>query len=145
MARSVRCGPLLPVSPQGSNVLRLEIVISDMCAANLPAQERIYAIEVLNGTKSQGLARNTSELYQSFGYDVIRIGNAENTDYDKTVVIDRIGNQAVAKAIAQVIQCANIQTTTVGAVDTDDYGTEAIVDFSIILGKDFNGRYVIGQ
>jgi anionic cell wall polymer biosynthesis LytR-Cps2A-Psr (LCP) family protein len=109
------------------------------------AQERIYAIEVLNGTKSQGLARNTSELYQSFGYDVIRIGNAENTDYDKTVVIDRIGNQAVAKAIAQVIQCANIQTTTVGAVDTDDYGTEAIVDFSIILGKDFNGRYVIGQ
>lgn len=119
--------------------------LAGLASEGSAAQERIYAIEVLNGTKSQGLARNTSELYQSFGYDVIRIGNAENTDYDKTVVIDRIGNQAVAKAIAQVIQCANIQTTTVGTVDTDDYGTEAIVDFSIILGKDFNGRYVIGQ
>lgn len=39
--------PLLPVSPQGSNVLRLEIVISDMCTPNLPAQERTYEIASL--------------------------------------------------------------------------------------------------
>jgi polyisoprenyl-teichoic acid--peptidoglycan teichoic acid transferase len=106
------------------------------------AQERIYALEVLNGTKSQGLARNTSELYQSFGYDVIRTGNAENTEYEKTVIIDRIGNAAVASIIAKVIQCDNIQTANVEQSDSGDYGTEATVDFTVILGKDFDGRYV---
>jgi len=105
-------------------------------------QERIYAIEVLNGTKSQGLARTTSELYQSFGYDVIRVGNTEDSEYEKTVIIDRIGNQTVASTIAQVIKCANIETTSVDTTDTTDLGTEATVDFTIILGRDFNGRYV---
>lgn len=116
--------------------------IAGLVSEDASAQERIYALEILNGTKSQGLARNTSELFQSFGYDVIRVGNAENVDYDKTVVIDRIGNTAVAEAVALIIQCENIQSTSVVFTPEDDYGTEAIVDFTIILGKDFNGRYV---
>lgn len=106
------------------------------------AQERIYAIEILNGTRSQGLARNTSELYQSFGYDVIRVANAEEMDHDKTVIIDRIGNETVASTIAQVIQCEDIRTANVDTLNPGDYGTEAVVDFTIILGRDFNGRYV---
>lgn len=106
------------------------------------AQERVYSLEILNGTRSQGLAKNTSELYQSFGYDVIRVGNAEESELDKTVIIDRIGNTTVASSIAQVIQCDNMQTASVDASNPEDYGTEAIVDFTIILGRDFNGRYV---
>lgn len=106
------------------------------------AHERIYALEILNGTRSQGLAGSTSELYQSFGYDVIRVANAEVSDQEKTIVIDRIGNETVAETIAQVIQCTNIQKTSVENLDVDDYGTEATVDFTIILGKDFTGRYV---
>jgi len=106
------------------------------------AQERVYSLEILNGTRSQGLAKNTSELYQSFGYDVIRVGNAEESELDKTVIIDRIGNATVASSIAQVIQCDNMQTASVDASNPEDYGTEAIVDFTIILGRDFNGRYV---
>lgn len=106
------------------------------------AQERIYAIEILNGTRIQGLAGETSELYQSFGYDVIRVANAEVTDQEKTLVIDRIGNETVASTIAQVIQCTNIQKTSIENFDIGDYGTEATVDYTIILGKDFNGRYV---
>ena len=114
-------------------------------------QERVYALEVQNGTKTQGLARNTSELYQSFGYDVIRTGNTEipgkagsaaQSEYEKTVVIDRIGNQAVATTIAKVIQCTNIQTASLEQTDTGENGAEASVDFTIILGKDFDGRYV---
>jgi Transcriptional regulator len=116
--------------------------LGGLASENSAAQERIYALEILNGTKSQGLARNTSELYQSFGYDVIRTGNAEETEYDKTVIIDRIGNAAVASTIAQVIQCTNIQATGVDSGEAQEYGSEAVVDFTIILGKDFNGRYV---
>jgi hypothetical protein len=118
--------------------------LGGLASESAAAQERIYALEVLNGTKKQGLARNTSELYQSFGYDVIKTGNVEDSsDYDKTVIIDRIGNPAVAATIGQVIQCSNVQTTSVESQDASDYGTEATVDFTIILGKDFNGRYVI--
>ena len=116
--------------------------LAGLASEDATTQERIYSLEILNGTKTQGLARNTSELYQSFGYDVIRIGNAETNEYDKTLIIDRIGNSAVASAIAQVIQCDNVQTTSVAEDDTEDLGTEATVDFTIILGKDFNGRYV---
>jgi anionic cell wall polymer biosynthesis LytR-Cps2A-Psr (LCP) family protein len=105
-------------------------------------QERVYALEILNGTKSQGMARVTSELYQSFGYDVIRTGNAENAECEKTVIIDRIGNAAVALTIGQVIQCSNVQSTSVVPTDDGNFGTEATVDFTIIIGKDFNGRYV---
>jgi len=116
--------------------------LAGLASEGAAAQERIYALEILNGTKSQGLALKTSELYQSFGYDVIKTANAEAAEYDKTVVIDRIGNPAVASTIAQVIQCENIQTTPVEAGDAEGTGTEASVDFTIIIGKDFNGRYV---
>ncbi|MBN1616206.1 MAG: LCP family protein, partial [Spirochaetales bacterium] len=116
--------------------------LAGLTSENAAAQERIYALEILNGTGSHGLARNTSELYQSFGYDVLRIGNAETTETDQTVIIDRIGNQAVAQTVAQVIQCSNIVSTSVTDTGDDLYGTEAVVDFTIILGKDFNGRYV---
>ena len=109
------------------------------------AQERIYALEILNGTRKQGLARKTSELYQSFGYDVIAVRNADTAEYEETVLIDRIGNDAVSKSIAQVIQCENVQTASLESFEGEDpasFGTEASVDFTIILGKDFDGRYV---
>jgi anionic cell wall polymer biosynthesis LytR-Cps2A-Psr (LCP) family protein len=119
--------------------------LGGLASEDAAAQERIYAIEILNGTDKQGLAQRTSELYQSFGYDVIRVGNAETSDYTDTLVIDRIGNEHVAKIIAQIIQCEAIRSTLPEESSTDLYGTEAIVDYTIILGKDFNGRYVLSQ
>lgn len=119
--------------------------LGGLASEDAAAQERIYAIEILNGTDKQGLAQRTSELYQSFGYDVIRVGNAETNDYADTLVIDRIGNEHVAKIIAQIIQCEAIRSTLPEENSTDLYGTEAIVDYTIILGKDFNGRYVLSQ
>ncbi len=107
--------------------------------------ERVYALEILNGTGKQGLARNTSELYQSFGYDVVNIGNAEEATKE-TILIDRIGNPSVAKIVANVIHCENIKTTSLDESSEDedlDYGSEANVDFTLILGSDFNGFTVI--
>lgn len=115
--------------------------LAGLVSDNPAAQERIYAIEILNGTRIQGLARNTSELYKSFGYDVIRVLNAPTSDYEKTVIIDRIGNNDVAKIIGQIIRCTNIQTVDL-TQDTTEPNAESIVDFTIILGSDFNGRFV---
>ena len=103
--------------------------------------ERVYALEVLNGTDTNGLARTASELYQSFGYDVIRIGNAPQSGVEHTVLIDRIGNEAVAKIVAQVVRCENIESVQ---VSNDHSDSESNVDFTLILGKDFNG-YTVRQ
>lgn len=116
--------------------------LAGLTAEDVTVQERVYSLEILNGTRNQGLAHNTSALYQSFGYDVIRVGNAEHAEYEETEIIDRIGNDSVAQAVAKVIQCDRIEQTNVSSPGEDTYGTEAIVDFTIILGKDFDGRYV---
>ena len=103
--------------------------------------ERVYALEILNGTEVKNLAKTTAEIYSSFGYDVVQIGNAESSDVKKTLLIDRIGNAAIAKIVSQVIQCSNIQTAEIKR-NEEYYGTETGVDFTLIIGSDFNGYFV---
>ena len=103
--------------------------------------ERVYALEVLNGTEIKNLAKNAGEIYSSFGYDVVQVGNAETSDVKETLLIDRIGNPAIAKIVAKVIQCSNIQTAEIQK-ENEYYGTETGVDFTLILGSDFNGYFV---
>jgi len=103
--------------------------------------ERVYALEILNGTEIKNLAKTTAEIYSSFGYDVVQIGNAESSDVKNTLLIDRIGNPAIAKIVSQVIQCSNIQTAEITR-NEEYYGTETGVDFTLIIGSDFNGYFV---
>lgn len=98
---------------------------------------RVYVLEIQNGTTVQGLARNTALLYQRAAYDVLSPVNADRNDYAQTVIVDHIGNKEVAKLIGEFIHCTNI-------VDEEEvYSSGANVDFTIILGQDFNGRYVV--
>ncbi len=111
--------------------------------ATLPAAEgdtleRVYALEILNATQINGLARKASELYQSFGYDVIKIDNAQETNREHTVLIDRIGNPVVANIVGRVIKCSKIETVSAEIAA----GSETNADFTLILGKDFNGVFV---
>lgn len=126
---------------QLKDVIRQAIAV--LASDDTSVLERIYALEILNGTGIQGLAKNTSELYQSFGYDVVNIGNADGS-VEKTILIDRIGNPSVAKIAAQIIRCKNIQTAKISE-GNEDYGSETNVDFTLILGHDFNGYSVIGK
>lgn len=103
---------------------------------------RVYILEIQNGTTTQGLARNTAILFQNASYDVLSPVNANRNDYEETVIIDRIGNREVAKLVGEFIHCTNIREPT-PEEEESDLLTEASVDFTIILGKDFNGRYVI--
>lgn len=127
--------------------LQKEIIrktLAGFLSENSEELERIYALEILNGTTTQDLARRTSELYQGFGYDVVRVANAPENNVEETVIIDRIEGNSVARVIGQVIHCENIRTAEVSSDDENvDDGTEYLVDFTIILGSDFNGRYVI--
>ncbi|MDR0999066.1 MAG: LCP family protein [Treponema sp.] len=111
--------------------------------------ERVFTVEILNGTPVNGLAGRTAELLRGFGYDIISIGNADRNDYERTGIIDRSGYEDLAKAFGDVIRCRNISSETPVA-DTPDMelvpqNFEYRSDFTLIIGRDFNGRYVSGE
>jgi anionic cell wall polymer biosynthesis LytR-Cps2A-Psr (LCP) family protein len=108
---------------------------------------RIFTVEVLNGTGVSGLAGRTAELLRGFGYDVINVGNAGSVDYEFTEIIDRSNFNGEAEKFAEIINCKRIvtahDTSAFGeggmAIPLEDYEYKA--DFTLILGRDFNGRH----
>ncbi len=97
-------------------------------------EDLTVAIEVLNGTKTPGLAARTRRLFQDFYIDVISVGNADNDAYEATVVLDRKGRLENAKKVADIIKCSQIFSRPDPLVDQ-------AVEVTVILGKDFDGEY----
>ena len=132
---------LFPVNDGAQIKEVVKQTLSSLASEEGVVLERVYVLQILNATDRIGLAKNTSEIFQSFGYDVASIDNAKELR-DKTIVIDRIGNTAVAKVVADVISCENILSPE---TSEEFSGTESAVDFTVILGADFNGTQVVNR
>jgi anionic cell wall polymer biosynthesis LytR-Cps2A-Psr (LCP) family protein len=138
------------IFPHWDGSLIKEIVRQTLAGLAQPAEnmlgDRIFTVEILNGTPITGLAGRTAELFRGFGYEIISIGNADRNDYDRTVVIDRSGYQNVVRAFADIIRCTNIRYDSPEFADPEiDLGIrifEHRADITLILGRDFNGRHV---
>ena len=91
-------------------------------------------IEILNGTPRIGLATRTASLFRNFGYEILSAKNADNTSQAETTIIDRTGNPDQAQKLADLIRCGKVIT------QADAPAGSAMI--TIILGKDFDGRYV---
>lgn len=117
--------------------------VSSIIAASGSSGDRAYVLEIQNGTKVQGLARNTQILLQGAGFEVLNVSNAPSNDYAETEIVDLIGNRDAAKSLGDFIRCSKITEARVAAegenVETPNF------DFILILGRDFDGRYVHGQ
>ena len=113
--------------------------------------DRVLTVEILNGTPITGLAGRTADLLGGFGYDIIRIGNADRNDYTQTLIIDRSGFPDSARAFGDIIRCRNIQYeapepyNTDAETDINERTTNYRADFVLILGRDFNERFVTGN
>ena len=59
------------------------------------------------------------------------------------MIIDHIGNESAAQNVGDLIHCTNIRQAEDEPSDSASSTSSTQVDFTIILGKDFNGRYVI--
>ena len=112
--------------------------VSSLLSGSGDNQSRVYVLSILNGSGEQGLARNTAFLLQSAGYEVLETANADRSDYEKTVIIDHIANETAAQSLGDFIHCDNI----VSDDEERNLADAAQVDFTLILGRDFNGRYV---
>jgi hypothetical protein len=106
--------------------------------------DRVFTVEILNGTATVGLAGRTAELLRGFGYEVISIGNADRSDYDATVIIDRSGNENMVRTFGDIIKCKNIRFEQPLEIleDATIQNFEYRSDFILIIGNDFKGRYV---
>jgi len=138
------------IFPHWDGNLIKEIVRQTLASLVQPSNEtmgdRIFTVEILNGTTVTGLAGRTAELFGGFGYDVISIGNADRNDYENTIIIDRTGLQDLVLAFGEVIRCSNVRTTSSISDDEEiDLNIQNLnyqADLTLIIGKDFNGRYV---
>jgi anionic cell wall polymer biosynthesis LytR-Cps2A-Psr (LCP) family protein len=109
--------------------------LETIASAEVIREEQLtVSIQILNGTNVTGLARRAASVFQSFGYDVGSLGNAENDEDQKTVVIDRKGFPELAQKVAELIQCERVLTQL-------EPSTDQSIDVTVILGKDFDGRY----
>lgn len=105
---------------------------------SLSDQGVAFSVEILNGTDINGLASRTAQVLKSFGYKISGFGNATRIDgkeYVNTVVLDRKGNPDAAKSLAALIKCERWHSEA-------DESLDDTIDITLIIGKDFDGRYV---
>jgi len=96
------------------------------------AKEKIK-VEVQNGTKIEGLAYQTSLALRNKGFEVIKIGNAQQQNYEKTVIYDLTNGQKAAE-LENLKNQLKTATTSNGPESTIIYSSN--IDFLIILGQD---------
>ena len=93
-------------------------------APRAPAGARIR-VQVLNTTKTKGLARRATRLLRDRGFDVVEIGSVGPT-IDTTVVLDLSGHPAWADAAAKVMAPARTRVRA----DSSRY-----LDITVLIGS----------
>ncbi|MEM5948910.1 LCP family protein [Spirochaetia bacterium 38H-sp] len=126
--------PLLFPHDNGSHLVSSLKEIENVITSDNPtsAFDISIRIRILNGTTIQGLASRTKALFESFGYDVIGVGNFSTDSLEKTIIIDRDGDFSDSEVVAKFINCDNV------VFEQDD---TALEDVTVVLGRDFDGRY----
>ena len=91
-----------------------------------PEGQRIR-VEVLNATRTRGLARRATQLLRDGGFDVVQTGTVA-TPLDSTRVIDRTGHPEWAQLVAKALGGAAVETR----IDSSRY-----LDVTVLLGGSF--------
>ncbi|UER67925.1 LCP family protein [Borrelia sp. BU AG58] len=105
--------------------------------------EESIKIIVLNGTRISGLARKAANIFQSLGFNTIKFANADRDSYSNTLVINNSDNLELAMKVGDVIRAMNVKPISEFRTDILGLDGSAISpDVIVILGDDFDGRYV---
>lgn len=87
-------------------------------------------VQVLNGSRRAGLARQATDILRDAGYDVVSLGNARNRR-DESVVFDRVGQPEIAQRVAAALGIRNVQTEIDSAL---------LLEVTVVLGTDWAPR-----
>jgi hypothetical protein len=91
------------------------------------AGTQAFRIEVLNGTDQIGLAKKAARSLTKRGIDVLKVGNADDSEYEESILIGRRENSQVV-VLGKLLNCDNIIV---------QLREKAIVDATLILGMDY--------
>lgn len=103
-------------------------------SVTVPAAPEVWAdgrvrVEVKNGGGISGMAWGATKQLRGRGFDVVGYGNASSFDHDRpSVVIDRVGDPELARAVAEALGIDNVLSEP----DANLY-----VDVSVVLGADW--------
>jgi hypothetical protein len=92
--------------------------------ARSPRDVRIR-VQVLNTTRTRGLARRATRLLRDQGYDVVEMGTTGPT-VDTTLVLDRSGHPEWTSAVARLLR----PSRTLSRPDSSRY-----LDVTVLLGS----------
>lgn len=98
----------------------------DSSVGRAPAGARIK-VEVLNATRTRGLARTVALYLRDRGYDVVSMGNSGRAQ-SNTIVIDRSRHPEWARLLVQALRADS-------AVERPD--TLRYLDATVIIGTDW--------
>jgi len=80
------------LEPRASNFSELQFLVKNIFNLKSPIvseeKPKPTRVEIQNGTKKTGLAAKTSETLTDLGYEIVKIGNAQKQDYERTVIYD---------------------------------------------------------
>lgn len=95
-----------------------------------------FRVEVLNGSGVHKAGLGLAEALREKGFDVVEIRNADRSDYERTLVLDRVGQIEYAESVAAElgVQPAYLQRN-------DDL----ILEVTVILGRDLGPNYGVSQ
>lgn len=85
-------------------------------------------IEVLNGCGRKGIGERASEVLIDRGFDVMFLGNADDFNYEETLVIDRTGDPSKAVALTEALGVGRV---------ISQQNASSYVEATVIVGKDF--------
>lgn len=91
-------------------------------------------IEVLNGTGEPGVAARTRDLLQSQGYQVVSIGDADRSDYERTIIINYGVPDELVKRVGTDLELEPNRSSLHGL------NVSAPIDVRIVVGRDFLGH-----
>ncbi len=109
----------------------------------IPDEERLKAVvnlifygrplplrmEVLNGSGGPGVAASVGKILQGYGYDVMRLSNADHSNYETTQIIIRD-----KELVARLQPIIDVLDATV-RIEPD---WDSRVDITVIVGMNFN-------
>jgi LCP family protein required for cell wall assembly len=87
-------------------------------------------IEILNGTGEPGVAAHTRDLLQSQGYQVVSIGDADRSDYGRTLIINYGVPDDVVNQVGTDLELDPTLSSLQGL------NTSSPVDVRIVVGRD---------
>ncbi|MBN2619045.1 MAG: LCP family protein [Spirochaetales bacterium] len=129
---------IFPYNNENLIKVRVKRILINLNNPEVISDEKLnFNIQVLNGTNQPGLASRTAKYLNSFGYNISGYGNAGsgNEEHEFTSILIRKGNREAAERIGELINCEYIHTQI-------EEGIDDTIDFTIILGKDFDGKRV---